>query len=52
MELVEIIFLLAMAIVFLFFHCFCWKNCSFKKKTHGSGSFIIKKKEEKKKNVK
>jgi hypothetical protein len=46
MSLFEVVVLSTMGIVFFVFHCFCWKNCGFKKEPlykSKSGSFIIKK---------
>jgi len=46
MELVEIILLSTIGIVFLYFHCVCWKQCSFKRNPPTvRGSFIITKEE-------
>jgi len=52
MSIMELFFIGLMAIVFVYFHCRCWKNCGFKKEkphVHVRGSFIISKEE---KNVK
>jgi len=46
MSYIEGIIIGTMAIVFTYFHCVCWKNCSFtRRKPHVRGSFIISKEE-------
>jgi hypothetical protein len=48
MSLFEVIAFCVITMVFIYFHCRCWKNCGFiKPKPYKpkSGSFIINKKE-------